>query len=592
MSSKRLTVKQNDIFLGFKRFFSLINCKSIIKNVFNISIYFILIIFFMIIAHVPKLAIFLFSNINSLDIIIIMILTYFLNLIIFTKILSVRINYDTLFFKCSRVLSWKQTLKEYFPSICWLTFYITLGVTKIPSIVANSFISHYDPEFWINPRLANAALIEMTILLILQFEIWFWFLILFEKSILLLMKGYRRVNSSNKTKSKSFDNLSDLVAYKPTKSILLLIILLITSILSAKVVSEQIDYYFLDPTSFNLKYFVLNFLFAFIILIHIIISLNSIIFSYLNIEYDGNFKANIKSNFYMFLGSYVIFLNAIYFVKYLTIAFIYDPIDTNNPEINAISTLTVLAGGLAYSNPINLKIMAFIDYFAFSILFTMFIYIIFFYLNSTPSFLEFKLKYKQKLLENYKEPISSKDSVNLQSRIIKKLFLKQLRKKGTVKKFTYFYYIYAVGVPFIASVFDLYLLVKDSTFGHNSYSIHVFKYQYAIGAYVILLIIFSNFLEVARKVHKIPLTSIVKKETLNKYFKYLSIHFSITTSCFIAIFINWVYRLSKDYGDIVAPEQIQTIQLLFLFLASEYVLSNISQKAEEILNEAIEKGSI
>lgn len=592
MSSKRLTVKQNDIFLGFKRFFSLINCKSIIKNVFNVSIYFILIIFFTIIAHVPKLTIFLFSNINSLDIIIIIILTYFLNLIVFTKILSVRINYDTLFFKCSRVLSWKQTLKEYFPYICWLTFYITLSVTKIPSIVTNSFISHYDPEFWINPRLANAALIEMTILFILQFEIWFWFLILFEKSILLLTKGYRRVNSINKAKSKSFDNLSDFVAYKPTKSILLLIILLITSILSAKVVSEQIDYYFLDPTSFNLKYFVLNFLFAFIIFIHITISLNSIIFSYLNVKYDADFKRNIKSSFYIFLSSYIIFLNAIYFVKYLTIAFVYFPIETNNPEFNSISKLTVLAGGLSYNNPINLKIVTFIDYFALSILFTMLIYIIFFYLNPTPCFLEFKLKYKQKILDHHKEPISPKNSEGLQSKIIKKLFLKQLRKTGAVKKFTRFYCIYAIGIPFATSIFDLYLLVNDSFFGHNSYSIHVSKYQYVIGVYFFLLIIFSNFLEVAQKVHKIPLTSIIKKETLKKYIKYLSIHFSITVSCLIAISINWVYRLSKDYGGIMAPEEIQTIQLLILFLASEYVLSNVSQKAEELFNKAIEKGRI
>src|SRR5690606_12042506 len=162
-------------------------------------------------------------------------------------------------------------------------------------------------------------------------------------------------------------------------------------------------------------------------------------------------------------------------------------------------------------------------------------------------------KLKQKITNFLEESTSHKNLEGIQFKIIEKLFSKQLRKRTTVKRFIDFLFVYIIVIPFITSLFDLYFLVYDSIFGHSSYRF--------------FLIVFMDILEVARKSHKIPLTSIIKKNTLTKYVKYLSIHYSIAISCYIAIFISWVYRLSKEYGGIEAPEEIKTFQILLLFLA-------------------------
>ena len=294
----------------------------------------------------------------------------------------------------------------------------------------------------------------------------------------------------------------------------------------------------------------------------------------------------------MFIGNNFIFVNAIYFAKYLKIALVYDPIDTNNPEMSIISEMMVLAGGIPYNHPTNLMNMGLIYYLLISVGFAIITYIIFFHLNPTPCFLELKSKLKQKITNFLEESTSHKNLEGIQFKIIEKLFSKQLRKRTTVKRFIDFLFVYIIVIPFITSLFDLYFLVYDSIFGHSSYRSFLLRGQYIIGIYFFFLIVFMDILEVARKSHKIPLTSIIKKNTLTKYVKYLSIHYSIAISCYIAIFISWVYRLSKEYGGIEAPEEIKTFQILLLFLASEYTLSNISQKAEDCLNKAIEKGII
>lgn len=200
MGSKRDAFEQNYLNLGYKKSFFSINYKSVIKNLFYIALYFILIICFTIIAHVPKMIMFINENLSS-SYILIIILSLILNLIVFTEIISVRIKWNTLFFSCSRDISWKQTLKEYLFLILIFTYTMVRTVTDTAVIVANSFISHYNTTFWTNPHLADTALIFMTILFVFNFEMCFWFFILFDKFFdFLVRKGFLTRQGKDLTK--------------------------------------------------------------------------------------------------------------------------------------------------------------------------------------------------------------------------------------------------------------------------------------------------------------------------------------------------------------------------------------------------------
>jgi len=172
---------QNDFNFRNKKSFSPNNYKSVFTNLYYIALYFVLIICFTIIAHIPKLIMFMNKNVNSYYIAIFIILTLILDLIIFTKIISIRIKWNTLFFHCSRDISWKQTLREYLYPLIIFTYGMAGIATESPTIVANSLIKHYNSTFWTNPDLANAGLMYMVILLIINFEIGFWLFILFDK---------------------------------------------------------------------------------------------------------------------------------------------------------------------------------------------------------------------------------------------------------------------------------------------------------------------------------------------------------------------------------------------------------------------------
>lgn len=586
MSLKRHTIKQSNILLGFNKLFFSINYKSIVKNMFNILIYFILIICFKFTANW-----YIATIVSENSITVSLILIYLLNIALLAKILSVRMNWNGLFFKRSKVLSWKQTLLRYFPILFFCTHSIIIGINKLLWNIQQT-MSGFDAQFWANPTLVTIVVIFLIFNFAVLFETLFFITFLFDESVYLIL------NKSNKSKTNKTDsdNVSEFISQNTwtlevINSKFVLFGFLILSIIFAMAASDQANYYFLDSSSFNFIFFLLSVLIATLFFSYITISLNKIIFKFFNVKYYIDYR-NLQNIFCMFVGNNIVFLNAIYFAKYLKIALVYDPIDTNNPEMNIISEMMVLAGGIPYNHPINLMNMSFIYYFLISIGFAVITYIIFFHLNSTPCFLESKSKFKQKVTSFFKESTKHKNSEGIQFKIIEKLFSKQLRKRATVKKFIDFLFVYVIVIPFITSVFDLYLLVYDSIFGHSSYRSFVLRGQYLIGIYFLFLIIFIDILEVARKSHKIPLTSIIKRSTLNKYVKYLSIHYSIAASCHIAIIISWVYQLSKEYGGIVAPEEIKTLQILFLFLASEYALSNISQKAEDCLNKALEKGII
>ncbi|MFY9199810.1 MAG: hypothetical protein WBJ24_05205 [Methanosarcina flavescens] len=521
--------------------------------------------------------------------IIIKISVYIFEFIIFIKILSLRTNWDAYFLKCLQVLSWKQTLEQRWYFAISVTYYSIFGVNTIISDILQIFSSRYDVQLLFTPQYGYFISAYIMFMLLFFFEMFFLFIILFEGTISLLFKRIKRANSSLEKSTKSQLKSTNLISFDYTDSKLFLFEFLIISIVFAMIVSDQVNYYFLDPSLFNYKLFLISYSIVLLLFSYITISINKIVFNRLNVKYCMDFKNNKQDILCLFIGNFI-FVNAIYFAKYLKIALVYYPIDTNNFNIiNMMSELMMQAGGIPYQDPINLKLLALIDYFIISIISAIVSYLLYIYLNSTPCFLELK----QAVLNRFKKRYSSKVSENPQSKIIKKSFLKQLRHQfrnpKKVKSFNYFFYICAFGVPSVVSVIDLYLLINDSTFGTNFYSDHVFRYQYVFAAYTAFVLFLGYIFTEIRKIYNSSLSSALDKSMLNEYLKFFSITFSIAISCRITIFLSWVYSLSEKYDGIVAPEKIQTFQLLFLFLGTEYVLSDIWPKVEDMLNKVIER---
>lgn len=578
MSSKKYTSK----FLEPNRIFLPKNYELITKNTFNILLYLVFIICFTILAQIYKIGLFLNDNFYILSIII-KVFVYILEFIIFIEILSLRSNWDAYFFKCLQVLSWKQTLKKRWYFAISVTYYTIFGVNIIISDVLQTFSNHYDVQLLFTSNYGYFILTYIMLMLLFFFEMWFLFIILFEEAISLLFKKLRRVDSNSEKLTKNKLTPISLTSFDYTSSKLFLLEFLIISIVLAMIISDQVNYYFLTPSSFNYKLFLMSFLIVLLLFSYFTISISKIVFNRLDVKYCMDLKNNKQNTLCLFISSFV-FINAIYFAKYLKIALVYYPIDTNNFNvINIMSELMMQAGGVPYQDPINLRVVTLIEYFIISIISAMASYFIFIYLNSTPCFLELK----QAGLSQFKKRYSAKVFESSQSKIIKKSLLKQLRYQfrnpNKVRKFNNFFYVCTFGVPCVVSVVDLYLLINDSTFGTNWYSDYIFRYQYVFAAYTAFILFLGYIYTEIRKTHKIYLSSAIDKRMLNEYLKFFSITFSIAISCRITIFLSWVYSLSEKYDGIVAPEKVQTFQLLFLFLATEYILSDLWPKVEGML---------
>ena len=353
-----------------------------------------------------------------------------------------------------------------------------------------------------------------------------------------------------------------------------MVIVLISSILFAKIVSDQINDYFLDSASFNLGMLLFSALLAFLFLTYLIISLNTIVFKKFKWEYDTDIKRNIP----ILLFSFFIFMNAIYFAKYLAVFMFYIPIDANDPATTIMLSKTLSPAGKPWlEDKFFVALTTFMDYITFSIISFILAYIIFFTQTSKKHIVEVLEKVKRIVLNN-NEPNSKSD-------LIEKLFSKQLRNEIFVKYYSLFFYVYVFGTEVIFSLILLFYVEYDDKFGAGAYKLAANKYMYESIAYTFFLPVFGAIYRQSQNYYQYPLRYFIKsRNTWHNFVRALLLYYPIVFFYPIKIFTTEVYRISKQYGNIVPPESIQVMQAIFFSVFVLGFLSiNIYPKIEEFL---------
>jgi hypothetical protein len=591
MSSKRHDINQNNISLGFKEFSSSINYKSVIKNIYTIFIYVILIIFFKFTVELFLRAIIASEKLNISNLFLLIVI-YFLNIAVLAKIISVRMKW-TLFIKRSKILSWKQTLFRYFPILLPCTFSCIIGIYEIHLTILQ-IMSSYDAHFWANPKLVAIAVIFLIGNYVFSVEILFYITFLFDKSIYLIFNKTNQFKGNKFEKSKihrvESGNISEfrfpnLWTFQVTNSKIVLVGVLTVLIFFSKLISEQIDNYFLAPASFDLGILLYSALLALLLFTHFIISLNTMVFKHFKWEPEINIKSKILILFF----SFFVFINWVYFAKYLSIAMFYYPVDKNDPATTIfLSNMIMPSGKKPLEDSFFIALGTLLNYITIAISSATLAYLVFFAKTSK--------NHTMKILENIKKYILQNDDkesdnfLNPISKATEKLFSKQFKNPTFVKYFSLFYYIYVLGMPFLISLTVLYLVVYDDMFGTSRFSITVNKYLYVLGICFFLNIVFTVFLGQAQKHYQYHLSYFISKNTWRESVKYIvSIYSPIVGSSLVSIFMRNVYRISKEYGNIAAPESIQALQSIFFSVfVFGYLFISISSKLENFLTNIFE----
>lgn len=323
---------------------------------------------------------------------------------------------------------------------------------------------------------------------------------------------------------------------------------------------------------------------ALILFFYFIISLNIMVFKHFKWKND----VNIKSKIPMLFWSFFVFINGIYFTKYLSTAMFYYPIEGNDPAtMMLLSNMIMPSGKHPLDDKFFIALGISIDYLTFGIIFSIIVYLVFFGQTSKKEYVMKFLKKTKKII------IVDNDSVNFKNPIseaIEKIFSNQLRNRDFVKYFSLFNYIYALGIPFLFSLITLYLIVNDSMFSTGAFGIAVHKYQYEFGAYILLTLIIELIFGQAQKHYEYPVSCFISKTNWQKICKYLfSIHYPLFGSCALAVFMREVYRMSRVYGNIAAPESMQTLQYIIVSIfVLGYFSINVSPKLEEFFNKMFE----
>ena len=558
------------------RFFSSINYKSTIKDLLNRLLY-----FFLILVVYPISSIFIAvtlgkGNLSHLHIISIF-FAFIVNLISFAKIMSLRTNW-TFIIKYPHVLPWKDILlKRKFFS---LTTTIILTFSLYDSIYDNFMIAYNHPYFWTNPLIAKTAITFVELGNLFGFEMIFWYFALSEKFTSHVLKNGMKAHNAKNVKNTQFNELInnklkffDSATYQPTNSKIVLFIVLIGSILFAKIVSDQINSYFLDSTSFNLGILFFSAILALLFSTYFIISLNIMVFNKFKWEHDINIKRNIPT----LLLCFFIFMNAIYFSKYLAVFMFYIPVDANDPATIMLSKTLSPAGKPWLEDKFFVALTTFMEYITFSIISSILAYIIFFVQTSKKHIVE--------VLEKIKRIVLNTNESNSKSDLIEKLFSKQLRNENFVKYYSLFFYVYVFGTEVIFSLILLFYVEYDDKFGAGSYKIAVNKYLYESIAYIFFLPVFGAIYRQSQNYYQYPLRFFIKsRNTWHNFVIALLLYYPIVFFYPIKIFTTEVYRISKQYGNIVPPESIQVMQSIFF---SVFVLGFLSisiyPKIEEFL---------
>lgn len=582
VAKKRYLTKQRKI-PGYKNiilFFSSINYNLIIKDMLNRLLYIFLIFVFSIIAIFIMLIIFGNEDLNYLHIVSIF-FGFIINLIIFTKTISVRSNWKTLFFKYPHVLPWKYILKQktwalkcfVLPNTFWNIIFVFLLFYE------NAKSAYQNPLFWDTSLIANIFIIFTVLGVLLLFETSFVYLIFCEK---LFPSSYQ---NTIKVKNGSFDGSmtsqltsSSSATFQVTDSKIVLIGIFILSVVFAKGVCEQIDYYFLDSTSFNFGILFSCTIFALLLFTYFVISLNTMVFKRFNWKHD----IDIKSKTHALFWSFFVFINCIYFTKYVAIAMVYYPVEGNDPAtMMFLSNVITPAGKTPLEDPFLIAFVTFMDYITFAIISIILAYLVFFTQTSKKHIMGI-LEKINKTLNNDRESVSPKNPL---SEAIEKRFSKQLRNQNFVKYFILFFYFYTLGIPALISLLTLFLLAYDEQFGTNMFASTVHKYQYHFGAYLFLNLVLISFLEQTWKYYEYHLSYFINADFWRKTVKYFfSIHYPLLGSYSVSIFMRGIYRLSNKYGNIGAPENIQVLQSMFFSIfVFGYLSMSVSSRIEDFL---------
>ena len=502
------------------------------------------------------------GNLSYLNIFTVL-FAFLLNLVLVAKIISVRSKWKTLFFKSNDILSWKTILRKEPISV----FIITFWNSSLVSIMAFQILDAFSNFEYNNQLLIRIAIITL-----------FTTIILFEISFLGLLFIYK----GKKTKCDNVNKpIDDPIKFQFTNSKVVLFLILIASITFARFVSEQVNDVLLGSIALDLGLFFVFVVITSILYIYFMLSLNVIIFKYLNLDY----KVDNKGNTGIFLIIIFLFINGVYFAKYVATAIVYLPSEIPDPLFNEmLQQLCMLSGGISYYDPIIINIMIFFFFLIISVIFAIVIYLIFLYYTFKKHSPEFKLYPDQTAVGHVHEPLGYRGQ-----KIIRKLFSKFLKNYNFGKCISYFYYMFWFCTPLILSLVVTYFVVSDSMFDKNTFIIFALKYQYIVGAYCIFGLVLSGIFEEFQKLHKYQVTDFISKKILYEYIKYSFVYISIITSCLITFHIKNIYQISEKYHNLFAPECIQVVHSIFFLYTSGYILLILSKKTEEIFIKAIER---
>ena len=443
MGSKKHILYSNRIFKTLELITSLIKNNRVIKFIYNISIYIFLLCIFLIVSRVFIWFKIENGNLNYLDILIIL-LAFILDLILFAKIISIRSKWKTLFFKRSDVLSLRKILRNqpfFLFFLTYMAFMNSLSVSMTPILYKSNLLIFF------------VVILFNTIII---FEFSFFIIIIF--LLLFKIEDYSIILTSLKyNKNREIIKENIILKFKFIRICVKLLFVFFSfsfSFYYGMLLSEKINDILLGNfTILNFGSFILLFLtsisFGFFIK-----NFHELISGYFNLN---KIKIDLKITS-IFVFAYIII---VYLTKYLSIVFFYsinyDP--TNELFLSFMESFVTEPEML-------IKIEAFVIFLLFfitTVIFTIVIYTFFIIYNYIIyfSFLQ-KLEKIRKNEEIFKHETKSQ-------KLIRKLFSKQLQNDKFIKLINYIYYSYYLIGSIIIGIYLLWFLSQDSFFGTNTY---------------------------------------------------------------------------------------------------------------------------
>lgn len=562
MGSKKHILYSNRIFKTLELITSLIKNNRVIKFIYNISIYIFLICIFLIVSRVFIWFKIENGNLNFLDILIIL-LAFILDLILFAKIISIRSKWKTLFFKRSDVLSLRKNLRNqpfFLFFLTYMAFMNSLSVSMTPILYKSNLLI-----FFVVILFNTIIIFEFTFLIIIIF------LILFK------IEDYSILTSLKYNKNREIIKENIIPKFKFIRICVKLLFIFFSfsfSFYYGMLLSEKINDILLGNfTNLNFGSFILLFLtsisFGFFIQ-----NFHEIISGYFNIN---TIKIDLKITS-IFVFSHIII---VYLTKYLSIVFFYS---INYDPTNELFLL--LMESFVTEPELLIKIKAFIIFLLFfvtTVIFTIVIYTFFIIYNYTIYF-----SFLQKLEKVLKNEELFKHETKSQ-KLIGKLFSKQLQNDKFIKLINYIYYSYYLIGSIIIGIYLLWFLSQDSFFGTNTYIRNfVIGNPFELSMYPILLFIFvllilNAIFEVCQKKKKYTLTDFIDVGYIKIYFKFVMIYTNFAVASLIYISLKNIYYILEKDGNIIVTKYIQNIEYLVLISMSILIVTYILDKIKGLL---------